>query len=451
MKGREAVAIAAAILAGTAQNAAAQELTLRDAFRRAAHGAYANRVADGQARAQAGEAARALEGILPGFRIETGYARTTDPIGTFGMTLRQRLVTPADFDPARLNYPAARVDYGAALIVEQPLINLDAHLGRRAAAHATAASRELSEWVRSGTSVDVVRGYFGAVLVGERVATLEAATRVAEAHVRQAAAMSQQGLVTRSDELLARVRAGEIEAQLIEARGEATLAKRRLALLLGDAADTLFTLPARLPAAAALQALDQRSWTAPVTARGDVRAARAGEAAARADVQRARATLLPRLNAMGRYDWHSSASPFAGDENWSIGIMATWSPFAGGAQLAEIRSAAGRAAAAGAQAEAALASAELEAAAAANAWRVALERVAIAARAVEQSDEAHRIVTRKYEGGLASVVELLGASTAATESQLRYSYARYEALVAAAERLQRSGLDPAELAGLLEQ
>jgi outer membrane protein len=441
--------LAAALACATAGPAQAQLLSLQDAFRLAHDGAYVNRIAAGQAAAQAGDGMKALQGILPSMRVEAGYARTTDPIGTFGMTLRQRTIAQSDFDPARLNYPDARVNYGAALVLEQPLMNVDAHWGRRAAGHATAAATAMAEWTRTGTSVDVVRAYYGAVLITEQVAALEAAQRMAAAHVRQAESMAREGVVTRSDELLARVRSGEVESQLAEARGDALLAKRRLAVLLGHPADTLFTVPAQLPEAAVLAGLE--GMMAGAAIRGDVQAARAGEAAARADVQRARALLLPRLNAVARYDWNSPASPFAGDENWSIGVMASWSPTAGGSQLAEIRAAGGRAAAAGAQAEAAQAAAALEAAASANAWRVALERMRIAATAVEQSSEAHRIVTRRYEGGLASVVELLGASASATQSQLRYSAARYDALVAAAERLQSSGRDPAELAGILGQ
>jgi outer membrane protein TolC len=389
---------------------------------------------------------KALPGILPTVRVEGGYARTTDPIGTFGMTLRQGLITQGDFDPARLNYPAARTNYGAAVVLEQPLVNVDAHLGRVAGVHATTAVRSASEWARVGTSVDVVRAYYGAVLVTERVATLEAAQATAQAHVKQAESLAKQGMVTRSDGLLARVRAGEMEAQLMEARGEASLAKRRLAVLLGNPADSVFTLPSCLPGPASVAALDAPPEARATETRSDVRAARAGAAAARMNVQRARSTLLPRINAQARYDWNSPDSPFAGNDNWSVGVMATWSPFAGAAQLAEMRTASGRAAVAAAQAEAAHAAAEVEAAAAATAWAVALERMRIAESAVEQSTEAHRIVTRKYEGGLAAVVELLGASAAETEARLRFSHARYQAIVAAAERLQQIGGDPAALA-----
>jgi outer membrane protein TolC len=305
--------------------------------------------------------------------------------------------------------------------------------------------------------VDVVRAYYGAVLTAERVVTLEAALEAARGHVRQAESMVDQGIVTRSDALLARVKAGEIEAQLIEARGDASLVKRQLAVLLGAPADVGFELPAELPASErvlALHALTAASTAAAagshavaVHERADVRAAAEAHSAARADVRRARSAWLPRLNGMARYDWNSPDRPYDGRENWSVGVVASWTPFAGASQLADLRATEGREQVARAQAEAARAQAELDIAQQANAWNVALERLRIADEAVEQSVEAHRIVTRKYEGGLVAVVELLGASAAETEARLRQSYARWDAIARAAERLQSLGLDPALLAG----
>jgi outer membrane protein TolC len=405
----------------------------------------------GEAAAQAGEGLKALRGILPTVRLESGYARTTDPIGAFGTTLRQRSITQQDFDPARLNYPAAAAAWTGGVVLEQPLVNVDAWLGRQAAAHATEAREASSVWTRGATRVDVVRAYYGAVLSAERVATLEATLEAAHGHVRQAEAMVEQGIVTRSDALLARVRAGEVETQLIEARGDASLVKRQLALLLGAPGDTAFSLPAALPSSERVRALDAVSETSDEGVgrleRADVRAAAAGHAAARADVRRAQSAWLPRVNGMARYDWNSPDVPFGGPENWSVGVVASWTPFAGAAQLSDLRATQGREQVARAQADAARAQAELEAAAKENAWRVALERLRIADDAVEQSAEAHRIVTRKYEGGLADVVELLGASATETEARLRQSHARWNAIVSAAEQLQSAGRNPALLAG----
>ena len=65
-----------------------------------------------------------------------------------------------------------------------------------------------------------------------------------------------------------------------------------------------------------------------------------------------------------------------------------------------------------------------------------------------QSAEAHRIVSRQYEGGLVTIAELLDAQAADIESSLGLSQARYAVIVAAAERRLALGLDPGSLAAL---
>jgi outer membrane protein TolC len=428
--------------------AEAQQISLDDALRRAESSAYATRAADAAASAARADALRPARGILPSVRLEAGWARTTDPIGAFGTTLRQRVITQADFDPARLNYPDPISNYGAAVVLEQPLLNVDAHLGRRAAVRAGTAASASAEWTRGSVGVDVVRAYYAGVLATERIETLRAAQEAAESHVKQAEHMVEQGMVTKSDALLARVKAGEIAAELAQAEGDAGLVGRRVAVLLGAPGESL-ELPSGLPATAQLAALNGLGWDAGTDGRADVRAAAAASQAASLDASRAWSSLLPRLNAQARYDWHSAASPFAGDESWSVGVMATWTVFSGAAEIADGRSARARAQAARAQAEGAAAQADLEIAAAATAWEVALERLTIAEQSLEQATEAHRIVTRMYAGGLATAAELLGAAASETETRLRLAAARYDVLVAAAERLHALGRSVHELAAAL--
>ena len=426
-------------------------LTLAEALTRADRGAYANRMSAGAAAVQAAEGLAAFGGILPTVRVESGYARTTDPIGAFGTTLRQRAIAAEDFDPARLNYPAATAAWTGGVVLEQPLVNVDSWLGRQAAGHATKSREASASWTREATRVDVVRAYYGAVLSAERVRTLESALEAARGHVHQAESMVEHGVATRSDALLAQVKAGEVEAQLVEARGDASLVKRQLAVLFGTPGDTAFDLPSELPSSDQVRALsavtDVPAAVAGVLDRADVRAAEEGHGAARADVRRARSSWLPRVNGMARYDWNSPDAPFGGPENWSVGVVASWTPVSGGAQVSALRVAQGREEVARAQSEAARARAELDASAKENGWRVALERLQIADDAVVQSAEAHRIVTRKYEGGLAGVVELLSASASETEARLRHAHARWDAIVRAAEYLMSTGREPALLAG----
>ncbi len=446
-----ALALTAFVITVAPRHAAAQ-LTLRQAFGQADHAAYANRAAAGNADAQAGQTLAPLKGILPTVRFEAGYIRTTDPIGAFGIDLRQRIVTPADFAPDRLNHPDAVGNYQGGIVLEQPIFNADAWTGRRAATLAAGATRAAEEWTRLTTRVDVVRAYYGAVLASERVATLQAAARAAHAHVNQAQSMVRQGLVTNSDALLASVRAGDIDAQLAEAEGAATSARRQLAVVLGGdgtQSPTAITSPNALPSDDRIRAVVSADTAViPIQPRADVRAATTGSDAARADALRARAAYLPRINSFARYDWNSAARLYGGDKNWTAGVMASWSLFAGAGDLADMQTTSGRAAAAQAQADGAMAQARVDVEQTRTALAVALTRLTIAERGATQSAEAHRIVARKYDGGLASVVELLDAQATETQSALALSQARYVAITAAAERRRAIGGDPASLAAL---
>jgi outer membrane protein TolC len=445
MPHRHALSLCLLLLATGGEVAAQAPLTLSEALRRAEETGYANRAAAGNLAAQAGQALAPLRGVLPSVRLESAYIRSTDPLSAFGFTLRQRAVTPAAFAPATLNDPSATGNFGTGLVVEQPILNLDAWLGRKAAVDAREAARAQASWTRTSTALDVYRAYWGAVLAADQVATLEVADQAARRHVRQAEAMVSQGMATRSDQLLASVKAGEVEAMLLRARSDVALAKQALAVLMGDPVDTGFTLPDSLPAAMDLRiAAGSDSGGSPPAPRADVLAAEHARDAAAADARRAKALYLPRLNGFGRLDWNTPDTPFGGKSAWTLGVLLSWSPFAGASELAEIRAAGGRRASAEAMADAARAQAGLELRRARAEQRVALARMEIAERAVAQSREAHRIVSRKYDGGLASITELFDAAAAETTSELGFSATRFDALVAGAERRRAEGREVEE-------
>jgi outer membrane protein TolC len=438
------------LIASTAlsQRAAAQ-LTLAAAMHQADRSAFANRIAGGAAAERRAQALAPLKGILPSVHVEAGYVRTTDPIGAFGSTLRQRTITQADFAPSHLNYPGAVGNYQGGIVVEQPLLNADAWLGRRVALRAVDATHASETWTHLSIRVDVVRAYYGSVLASERAAVLRSAAHAAHAHQAQAEAMVRQGMVTKSDALLAAVRAGEVDAQLAEAIGTAMTARRQLAVLLGgDGADLPESMaePNALPPAERIRAVVGTDTAFSVgEPRADVDAASHGLEAAHADVSRARSTYLPRINSFARYDWNSPNRIYAGDRNWTAGVLATWSLFAGASDIADLQATSARETNARAQAEAAQANGRLQVEQTRTALIVALTRLEIAERAVAQSAEAHRIVARKYVGGLASVTELLDAQTVDTQSSLAFAQARYTVIVDAAERRLAIGRDPGTL------
>lgn len=439
------------------------QLSLRDALRIADSSAYANRIAGADARAQQAQAIAPLQGILPNLRVEAGALATTDPINAFGTKLRQRSITAADFNPATLNFPDAARTRMAGLVWEQPLFNADAWTGRRAASAAADAMGAMQDWTRTGTRVDVIKAYYGSTLALEVRNTLDAARRAADAHVARARALADTGLVTRSDALLAEVKAGEIHAKFLEAESDVAHAQRGLTVVLGlrqlpDALPTALPDAARIrgmatdaaaPAdATATRDAEVSAAGARPTARADVRAAEAARRAAATDAWRAKSLYLPRVNGFARYDWNDRNAFFANERAWTVGVMATWTPFAGASEIGEVRGANARAAAASARADAANAQAALELARSRDRVSLALAQLDIAEKAVAQATEAHRIVARKYDGGLATISDLLEAAALETQSRLGEAAARYQLILATAERHVALGADLSAMVAL---
>lgn len=437
------------LAAGAPVSAArAQRLSLGDALAAAARDAYPNRAARGETAARAGEATASLRGILPTIRAEAGWTRTTDPLAAFGIRLQERIVTGQDFDPARLNRPAAIGTYPAAVVVEQPLVDLDALAGRTAAREARDAADVQRAWTHDAVALDVIRAYYGVLLARARAATLDDAARAARAHTAQARSALRNGVVTRSDVLLADVRSGDVDVQLAAAAADTTLARRRLAVAIGAPLDRAIDVGGRLPDDSLVNAAaDSLAGADTVTPRADVQAAALAADAAHDDHLRARAALLPRLNAFAQLGWASPIRPLAGAGSWTAGLVLSWTPFNAG-MLGDVQTTSGRAAAARAGADGAAAAAALEREQTASALAVARARLTIAARSVDQSAEAHRIVSRKYDGGLASITELLDAAAAETHTRLALADARVALILAIAERRHALGLDLTPIATL---
>jgi outer membrane protein TolC len=405
-------------------------LSLSAAFAEADGRAYSNRLSTARREVAAAARLTTLRGILPSLQAEAGWMRSTDPLSAFGFTLRQRMVSQLSFDPNSLNNPAAISNVGGSVVLSLPVFNADAWLGRSAAGRIEDAAEAEEHWTQSDTRLQVVRAYYGGILAGTRVASLEEGLAAARSHVRRAELLHEQGLVTRSDVLLASVGAGKAETQLLAAQGEASLAVTRLAIVLGAPNDTTLVLPRTLPSVANVSALPStKTETQP---RADVEAARLSSEAATLDVRRATALLLPRIGSFARYDWNHPTSLIGGKPSWTVGIVASVSLFGGASELAERRRAQAQAKTATAMADALDARAQLEEREWRNELEVAVARLAIAERAVNQSAEAHRIMTRKYEGGLATITELLDTSTQEIASHLERDAAIYDVIVAAA-------------------
>ncbi|AAR33723.2 TolC family protein [Geobacter sulfurreducens] len=385
-------------------------------------------------------AAASRSRYFPHIFLEEGFAASDAPDRVFMMKLDQGRFTLDDFQLENLNTPSSYRDFRTAVTLEQPLFDLGIGYGREMAE---------KEAERAGFSLaqrreDVGLAVYAAYLDVQKGRVTLAATEkeVAEAResLRVAQARSREGTALRSDELRARTFLSESEQRTITALNDLRLARMRLALATGedaggslDIAEELISSPVRLSEDELVrEALVNRS-----DLKGGEKDVERAEAAAGA----ARSAWFPTVYAGASYQMNNRDVPFGRDNDaWMAGVNLRWELFDGLRRSHDQ-------AKAGAVRQAALQYLEqqrkevvLRVREAALRREEAGKRLEVARHALLAADEGMRIVAKRYENGLATMVELLDAQSALNRSRTGLVERESEYLLATARVYHAAGL-----------
>jgi outer membrane protein TolC len=399
-----------------------------EALSRARSGSFSVRSSEAAQRVARARKRQSLGVFLPQLTLsEQGFA-STDPVNAFGFKLKQERFTQQDFAVGALNEPD-RVDHFATQVeVRQPILNLDGLFERRAAADATRAAEQKSEWTRSMVTFRVKKGYYGLLLAERRVAVIDSALDAARANRDQAQALYEEGIINRADQLAAEVRVSELESRRTEAVAARRTAADRLRFLIGIEEDVEIMPTDSLALEEAT--VDPILVRAVNRQRSDMQALRFQADAAREKVRSRWLAFVPTLNAQGTTGWYDD-SPFGTrGQSWTAGVSLSWSLFEGYQQIGQAQ-----------QAEAELQRAEIavqqkslqnevEIKSARRDLESARERIDQARRAVEQAEESLRIRTDRYGEGMTRTTDLLQAEATLAERRLAYLKALYDHNVA---------------------
>jgi outer membrane protein TolC len=374
---------------------------------------------------------QASPAFLPSVSLGVQGMRTTDPVAVFGLKLRQENFAEQDLALDALNRPDAYAGYNASATVQLPLLVPEGLYGYAAARKAAEAEAAGSRRAVGATRFFTIQAYTGAQLAARQVEALDTYLAAVRAHVVQAEAMRDQGLVTGLDARMANLKASEIEVQRLsaEAQAENAVSALRTILALPDSVELVLTEDLNSsPASSACASADADcSWEA----RGDLQAYAAGAEAAAHGVKMAWASQLPALAAFGSLGHYAQDAPFGnGSGDWTIGIGLSWNPFKGLAGVGAVRAAKAEERAVQAQREAAYRQAELEVLQASRMLEAAFQRTLVAASATEEAQVALEQASLRYRTGTAPITELLDVQAAATNATLSELAARRDLLVA---------------------
>ena len=261
-------------------------------------------------------------------------------------------------------------------------------------------------------------------------------------YVRITENLHKQGMAVKSDVLSAKVNLEEVRIKVTEARNAEAAALDQLHLLLGK--------PLEEPLDVGAQVLPGMLDGTDIELRSRARENHAGLQAMRhqvdaagAQVNVARAGKKPQFNVMVKQDWNSDSVSFDAGSYTVAGVL-SWTAFDGGSSNAGIDRAEaqrGELLAKLRQAEDGVGYQVTEA------KRKALEaetRIAARGVAVEQAAEAQRLVKKRYENGVGTLIELLAAQAQLDKARADQIAAQYDLAVNRAELKRAAGVLAAE-------
>lgn len=408
---------------------------------------------------QAEAAMRQAEGNgRPRVNLSLTATTTNDALNAFGLKLGQRQATFGDFGagefnpanpavlsvaPHDLNHPGNVTNLNPRVEVLVPVYNggMVTSYVDQAKAYVRAAQSG-DQMARQQLVKHVLMAYQGVHTARAYIQVAREGIAAAEEYVRITEKLHKQGMAVKSDVLSARVNLEDVKLKLIEARNAEAAALDQLRLLMGKPLSEPVDVGA--PVIPALLAGDDEAL------RGQARDGHPGLVALRnqsegaaAAVRAARAGHKPQFNVMLRGDVNDEGLGF-GAASYTVAGVLSWTAFDGGTTRAGVdRAEAGRAEllAKLRQAEEGIA---YQVGDALRRAREAEDKIAARELAVEQATEAQRLVKKRYENGVGTLIELLAAQAQLDKARADQVAAQYELAVQRAELKRAVGVLNAE-------
>lgn len=426
---RACVVIAGAILVPAPALAAQETLTLDQAVQEAMERNATLKGARAGADAEASRITEAQSRWFPQVTVTEMWQRGTQPVFVFSSLLSSRQFAAANFAIDALNHPDPVGFFRSSVSIGQVLFDG----ARRPAIDGATLRHEIArlaaDETSAGLAVSTVQTY-GRVLLahaGQRAA--DAALQAAREDLARAERRRDIGLATDGDVLALVAHVASLQQRLIQHEGDAAVARAELNRLTGAPITRHFlvALPPALPGehpTADLSALLAEAEQA----RPELQRSAAVLRLAEADSRNARAALLPQIAAQGAVDISGTSFDDRASA-WIVGAEVRWTFSLGGAELSRSKAASHARTRASAEAEASRAAVHVEVATAFRRLETARARHVVARAAVDQARESHRITRDRFDAGLATVTDVLRASSAVVDAEAQQIEAAVDTLV----------------------
>jgi len=411
---------------------AGEALTLDQAIETALRNNPGLKAADAQVEAAGAGVLRSNSGFLPKVTLSETWSKSDNPLMVFGTKLNQETVSPADFNPSVINNPDPASNYNTRFAMVQPVFNGGKeYLGAKQAKLAREAAAQDRNRTRQETIISVIKAYYGVQLAREyrKVAVQSLATSVE--NVKLAEARFKAGAVLQSDLLRAKVQEAEVREMVTRSENGVKLAMANLSFAMGVPDRSDYEIEGALSPKDPGEDLGAVTGEA-LALRPDLVSLNLNRKNAETGVSQARSDFIPSLNLMGQVDWNSTRP--AGDDakSWAVMAVLQWNLFDGLVTTANVRQAAANAGRVRALEDQMKAAVQLQVKQAYYTFQSSRDRIAVSASSVQEAEEGLRIVQKRYEVGMTTFVDVLGAESALIRARTNVLQALYDNNIAEA-------------------
>jgi len=383
---------------------------------------------------------------MPKITVSAGVTRTNDALNAFGIKLSQRQATFNDFGanqflgpqslgvaPDNLNYPGSVNNFNTRIQAELPLYTggkLQGYLQQ--ARSMLMAAQAGDQAARQQIVYHALQAYDGVYTARAFKGVAGKALEAAQSQVKTVDSLFKQGVVIKSDLLSAQVRQEDVKLQQDQAANMEAQAMDALHVVLGVPLNQPITLGPEVMVT--LPEGDPNAWVGQAMERNpQIQALQHQIAAAGGKIEVARSDRYPQVGAMARFDTNDPNAGFE-SRSYTVGAQLNWTLFDGGVT----QNAVDQAVAKRMELQAKLQSEQNQLGMQVqDSYRKAVDaanQVKTRELAVKQSEEAARIVSKRYADGVGTLVEVQGA-------QAQLDKARADLILAKQQvNLQRAAL-----------
>lgn len=400
---------------------------------------------------------------LPQITLSVTGSRSDNALNVFGMKLQQRQASIGDFgiaesgaftnlgapnatyEPDSLNNPGPHSDINTRVELLLPVWN-GGKIGsfEDQAKTMIAAAKEGDTAVQQFLTFNIYQAYEAVHAARAFINVAKQAKETADSYVKTTQNLLEQGVVVRSEFLSAKVNQSAATVALTKAQAQEKIALSSLKMLMDVDEKQVIDVAERMDLQLPVNN-EEELLTLALQDNPELDAKRKQAEASTYEVKAAQADYYPSFNMMVRKDWNSESLGLE-NSSYTVAGVASWKITDFGVTKSSVSMAKAAAAQKKAEAKSHENKVRIQVLTAWNRLKAAEQQVLSNLLAVQQADEARRLVLKRYNNGISTITELLAANTQLDKARAELVAAQYEVNLQKATLLLATGrMDTARL------